>query len=65
MTIAPDKLKDRVFESLNNAVENGFDVRSWTPDFLTDDLMTIDADLERCDRACVLSAVREWLGEAK
>lgn len=56
-------LKTRVFASLNNAIDNGFDVRSWTPDFLTDDLMSYDADLEGCDRASVLAAVTEWLAE--
>jgi hypothetical protein len=60
------ELRDRVFESLDNAVANGFDVRSWTPEFLTDDLTMCDADLERCDPTAVRSAVEEWLsGSAK
>lgn len=65
MILTGDALRDRVFESLNNAVENGFNVRSWTPDSLTDDLMAYDADLERCDRSSVLLAVREWMDAAR
>jgi hypothetical protein len=52
-----------VSEALRNAIDNGFDVRSWTPDFLTDDLMAYEAEFERCDRASVLSAVTEWLAD--
>jgi hypothetical protein len=52
-----------VREALRNAIDNGFDVRTWTPDFLTDDLMMFDADLARCDRASIHSAVTEWLAD--
>jgi hypothetical protein len=54
-------ISEQVAESLQNAIENGFEVASWTPDFLTDDLMAFDADLEKCSRADVLAAVKEWL----
>jgi hypothetical protein len=63
-TPAPEaSLRARIFESVDNAVANGFKASSWSAAALTDDLMTFDAVAERHERPEVLRAVEAWLRE--
>lgn len=54
-------LSDRVFEALNNALENGYDeLKSMSPVEVVGDLMEYDTDLEDEEVGSLLLLIREW-----
>lgn len=53
-------LRERVFEALNNAVANGYDMREWAPSEVAVDLLDHDAGLEHLEPDDVLPHIIEW-----
>jgi ribosome-binding protein aMBF1 (putative translation factor) len=53
-------LKNRVFESLDNAIVNGYELLEWSDQDIADDLHEYDAELENVDSAELLPLVAEW-----
>ena len=54
-------VRENIFASLDNALANGFDMRAWSVEAVTDDLMTFDADAWRFARDDVKRAAEAWL----
>lgn len=57
------RLRAKVFAALQTAVQNGFDMRDKAPEFIAQDLLDCDADMEGEDYAEVKEYVSEWLAE--
>jgi hypothetical protein len=61
MTTPAPSLRDRVFASLDHALENGYDNLLWTePAEVADDLAEYDTDLEGEDTAVLAQLVQDW-----
>jgi hypothetical protein len=60
----PVTVRERVFEALDNAVENGYALDEWAASEVADDLLTYCADLEGLDVDDVLPFIIEWHFEA-
>lgn len=56
-----EELEKEVYEALDNARENGYDLANETLDFITDDLLAYDADLDGAPRWAVRSIVASYL----
>jgi len=56
--------RDQVFESLDNAVANGYAMSQMTAEQIVLDLCTYDADLEKLEPEVLVPHVKEWLGQA-
>ena len=56
-----DTLRARVFQALENAVENGFDMQDMPPEAIAEDLVWLDADIEGENVSDVQEHVSEWL----
>jgi len=54
-------LREMVHESLRNAVENGYDLTTWSVDQIVDDLLTCDGELETYAPEDIRPFVEEWL----
>lgn len=57
------RLRAKVFEALQTTVQNGFDMRGKTPEFITEALLDSDADMEGRDYAGVKECINEWLAK--
>ena len=53
--------RESVFESLDNAQENGYNMREMTLDEIVVDLKTYDADCEHVPNGLLRTFVAEWL----
>lgn len=56
-----DAVQTRVDESLDNGVENDYDLGSWTSAQIAEDLATYDADFECVDPRILEGFCRNWL----
>jgi len=61
MSRVNEGLRRQVFDSLNAALEGGYDMTTWEPVDITEDLLMCDADIEGEDPEEVEEYVREWL----
>ena len=53
-------LRDEVFEALDNAIANGYDMKSWAPTDVAVDLLDHCASLEHLEPDDVLPHIIEW-----
>lgn len=49
-----------VDEALDNAIENGYPVNTWTAFEVADDLTELDCDFEGYDRPDLIPFVEDW-----
>lgn len=54
-------IRRAVFDALNNAVDNGHNMREFSVEEIVDDLASCDADLENLDPNQFRPFVIEWL----
>lgn len=55
-----DKIKQDVFESLDNAIENGYELLEWEPEDISKDLHEYDSQFENVSQEILLPIVKEW-----
>lgn len=58
-------LRQHVFEALNNAIENGYDLRQWSAEQIIDDLNRYAADLEAYMPEELRPHIEAWLQEVQ
>lgn len=58
-------LRALVFQSLDNAFDNGYDQRNVDTLTVVEDLMSIDAVCEKCSEQELFPFVEEWQKERK
>jgi hypothetical protein len=61
VTVDTRPLRVRVFESMDNAKDNGYDQTTWTIDAILDDIMEYDGTLENVPREELEPHVKAWL----
>lgn len=54
-------LRDRIFESLNSAIENGYELREWTAEDIAKDLAEYDSYFESTPVEDLVPFIQEWL----
>ena len=54
-------LRAKLFESLNNAVDNGYELREWSAEDIADDVSEYDPQFEDVDTATMIPIIEEWL----
>lgn len=54
-------MKEKVFKTLNNATENGYDMTHWVKSEIMDDIMRYCPELETEDPKTLEPYVEEWL----
>lgn len=62
LTAEERALKERVYEALNNAYDNGYTFDGWTLDSVAADMVTYDADLEQYadDPSKLVPYIDDW-----
>jgi len=60
-----DLIRESVYEALENALQNGFDPLESTVGENVQDLLSYDANLERCYAHEVLPHVEAWMAEER
>jgi len=59
-----DNLKDKVYESLNNAMANGYlELSTWTPAEIAEDLKEYNPDFEDIPEDQIIPHIEAWLKE--
>ena len=51
----------QVFESLNNAVDNGYNIHEWDTDAIVEDLCSYDAQYENVSQSDLKPFIEKWL----
>ena len=55
-----EECRGKIFESLDQALENGYELLGWEPEEIAIDLHDYDAQFENIDPALLVPVISEW-----
>jgi archaellum biogenesis protein FlaJ (TadC family) len=55
--------RDTVFQSLNNAIDNGYELEDWTEREIAENLHEYDAQFEGVDPNLLIPIVKDWYNQ--
>ena len=55
-----NNIEQKVHQAMDNAARNGYDMQSPSLEQIADDLVSNDADLEKCKPKTLIPYIRAW-----